>query len=429
MNIILILFAVLIVCFMIGVPIAISLGASAIIAIWFGTDLPIDLIAQKAFTSLDSFSLLAIPFFILAGILMGRGGISKRLLNLATALVGWITGGLSLVTIVACMFFAAIAGSGPATVAAIGSFMIPAMIANKYHQGFSAGATAAAGSIGVIIPPSIPFVVYGAVGSVSVGAMFMAGIIPGVLIGVALLLTAYLMSKKRGYKPQEGAEKFIFKDVLTATWDAKWALLVPVIILGGIYGGVFSPTEAAVTAVVYAIIVGVFIHRELDWKGMYDSFMETILINATTMIIISFSVSFAFFMTLEQIPNTIAEGLMNLTSNPIFILVIIIILLLVVGMFIDTISALIILTPILLPVVTSVGIDPVHFGVVLVVSLAIGFVTPPLGVNLFVASSVGKVKFEQVAVGVLPFVAVMIICLFIIAFIPALSMFLPGLFE
>lgn len=429
MNIILILFAVLIVCFMIGVPIAISLGASAIIAIWFGTDLPIDLIAQKAFTSLDSFSLLAIPFFILAGILMGRGGISKRLLNLATALVGWITGGLSLVTIVACMFFAAIAGSGPATVAAIGSFMIPAMIDNKYHKGFAAGVPAAAGSIGVIIPPSIPFVVYGAVGSVSVGAMFMAGIIPGVLIGVALLLTAYLMSKKRGYKPQEGAEKLVFKDVLKATWDAKWALFVPIIILGGIYGGVFSPTEAAVTAVVYAIIVGVFIHRELDWKGMYDSFMETILINATTMIIISFSVSFAFFMTLEQIPNTIAEGLMNLTSNPIFILVIIIILLLIVGMFIDTISALIILTPILLPVVTSVGIDPVHFGVVLVVALAIGFVTPPLGVNLFVASSVGKVKFEQVAVGVLPFVAIMIICLLIIAFIPALSMFLPGLFE
>lgn len=429
MNIILILFAVLIVCFMIGVPIAISLGAAAILAIWFGTDLPIDLIAQKAFTSLDSFSLLAIPFFILAGILMGRGGISKRLLNLATALVGWITGGLSLVTIVACMFFAAIAGSGPATVAAIGSFMIPAMIANKYHKGFAAGVPAAAGSIGVIIPPSIPFVVYGAVGSVSVGAMFMAGIIPGVLIGIALLITAYLISRKRGYKPQEGAEKFVFKDVLKATWDAKWALLVPVIILGGIYGGVFSPTEAAVTAVVYALIVGVFIHRELDWKGMYDSFMETILINATTMLIISFSVSFAFFMTLEQIPNTIAEGLMQLTSNPIFILIIIIILLLIVGMFIDTISALIILTPILLPVVTSVGIDPVHFGVVLVVSLAIGFVTPPLGVNLFVASSVGKVKFEQVAVGVLPFVAIMIICLLIIAFIPALSMFLPGLFE
>ncbi|SDK95482.1 TRAP transporter large permease [Lacicoccus qingdaonensis] len=429
MNIIIILFAVLLVCFLIGVPIAISLGAAAIVAIWFGTDLPINLIAQKAFTSLDSFSLLAIPFFILAGILMGRGGISKRLLAMATALVGWIRGGLSLVTIVACMFFAAIAGSGPATVAAIGSFMIPAMIDNKYHKGFSAGVPAAAGSIGVIIPPSIPFVVYGAVGSVSVGAMFMAGILPGILIGAALLITAYLISKKRGYKPQEGAEKLVFKDVLKASWDAKWALFVPVIILGGIYGGVFSPTEAAVTAVVYAIIVGVFIHKELDWKGMYDAFMETILINATTMIIISFSVSFAFFMTLEQIPNTIADGLMQLTSNPIFILIIIIILLLIVGMFIDTISALIILTPILLPVVTSVGIDPVHFGVILVVALAIGFVTPPLGVNLFVASSVGKVKFEQVATGVMPFVLIMIVCLLIIAFIPAISMFLPGLFE
>lgn len=429
MNIMLILFAVLIICFLIGVPIAISLGVSALVAIWFGTDLPINLIAQKAFTSLDSFSLLAIPFFILAGVLMGRGGISRRLLDLATALVGWVTGGLSLVTIVACMFFAAIAGSGPATVAAIGSFMIPAMIANKYHVSFSAAVPAAAGSIGVILPPSIPFVVYGAVGSVSVGAMFLAGILPGILIGVALLITAYLISKKRDYKPQEGAEKFVFKDVLKATWEAKWALLVPVIILGGIYGGIFSPTEAAVTAVVYAVIVGVFIYKELDWKALYDAFMETIIINVTTMIIISFSVSFAFFMTLEQIPNMIAENLMALTSNPIFILTLIVILLLIVGMFIDTISALIILTPILLPVVTSVGVDPIHFGVILVVALAIGFVTPPLGVNLFVASSVGKVKFEQVAVGVLPFVAVMILCLLILAFVPAISMFLPNLAE
>src|SRR5699024_7158194 len=313
-----------------------------------------------------------------------------RLLDLATTMVGWITGGLSLVTIVACMFFAAIAGSGPATVAAIGGFMIPAMIVKKYDPGFASAVPAAAGSIGVILPPSIPLVLYGAIGNVSVGALFLAGVLPGFLVGAAILLTAYMISKKRNYVPDEDMKKFKFKDVLIALYEAKWALLIPVIILGGIYDGIFSPTEAAVTAVVYALIIGLFVHKELDAKALYDSFMETVIINATTMIIISFSVSFAFFMTLEQIPGTIAEYLTNLSENPIFIMLIILLFLLIIGMFIDTISALVVLTPILLPVVMSVGIDPVHFGIILVVSLAIGFVTPPLGVNLFVASSVGK---------------------------------------
>ncbi|MFC3418062.1 TRAP transporter large permease [Salinicoccus hispanicus] len=426
---VLILFGVFIICFLIGVPIAISLGVSALAAIWFGTDLPISLIAQKAFTSLDSFPLLAIPFFILAGVLMGKGGISKRLLDLASTLVGWMTGGLSLVTIVACMFFAAIAGSGPATVAAIGGFMIPAMIAKNYDQGFASAVPATAGSIGVIIPPSIPLVLYGAVGNVSVGALFMAGILPGLLVGVAIMLTAYFISKAKGYKPSEDNQSFSFKDVLKALYEAKWALLIPVIILGGIYGGIFTPTEAAVTAVVYALIVGIFIHKELDFKAIYDGFMETIIINATTMIIISFSVSFAFFMTLEQIPNSIATYLTNLSSNPVAILFIVIVFLLVVGMFIDTISALVVLTPILLPVVTAVGVDPIHFGIILVVALAIGFVTPPLGVNLFVASSVGNVQIEKTTVAVIPFIIIMVICLMLIAFIPQLSMWMAGLTQ
>lgn len=426
---VLILFGVFIICFLIGVPIAISLGVSALAAIWFGTDLPINLIAQKAFTSLDSFPLLAIPFFILAGILMGKGGISKRLLDLASTLVGWMTGGLSLVTIVACMFFAAIAGSGPATVAAIGGFMIPAMIAKNYDQGFASAVPATAGSIGVIIPPSIPLVLYGAVGNVSVGALFMAGILPGLLVGVAIMLTAYFISKAKGYKPSEETRSFHFKDVLKALNEAKWALLIPIIILGGIYGGIFTPTEAAVTAVVYALVVGIFIHKELDFKAIYDGFMETVIINATTMIIISFSVSFAFFMTLEQIPSNIAAYLTDLSSNLFIILFIVILFLLVVGMFIDTISALVVLTPILLPVVTAVGVDPVHFGIILVVALAIGFVTPPLGVNLFVASSVGKVQIEKTTVAVIPFIIVMIICLMLIAFIPQLSMWMAALAQ
>lgn len=419
------LFGTLFVCLLIGVPIAISLGVSALVAIYFGSTLPLSIITQKAFTSLDSFPLLAIPFFMLAGVLMGKGGVSKRLLDLATTLVGWMTGGLSMVTIVACMFFAAISGSGPATVAAIGGFMIPAMVARKYDGGFAAAISASAGSIGVIIPPSIPFVLYGVIGGVSVGNMFLAGIIPGLLIGVGLMITAYIISKKRGYKPAE-TEAFKFSDVLKATYDAKWALLIPVIILGGIYGGIFSPTEAAVVAVVYSFIVGKFVYKELSWKDSFESFREAVVINATTMIIIGLSVSFAYFMTLEQIPNQISSFLIDFSSNPFVILLAINLLLLVVGMFIDTISALVVLTPILLPIVVAVGVDPVHFGVILVANLAIGFITPPLGVNLFVASSVGGVKFEKIVVAILPFLLSMIICLLVITYIPALSLWLPS---
>ncbi|MFC2949730.1 TRAP transporter large permease [Virgibacillus sediminis] len=418
------LFGTLFICLLIGVPIAFSLGVSALVAIYFGSTLPLDIIVQKAFTSLDSFPLLAIPFFMLAGVLMGKGGVSKRLLDLATAMVGWMTGGLSMVTIVACMFFAAISGSGPATVAAIGGFMIPAMIARNYGSGFAAAVPAAAGSIGVIIPPSIPFVIYGVTASVSVGDMFLAGIFPGIIITSGLMLTAYIIAKRNDYKPQEG-EGATFKDVFKALNDAKWALLIPVIILGGIYGGVFSPTEAAVVSVVYALIIGTFVYKELNWQNIYEAFRETIVINATTMIIIGLSVSFAYFMTLEQIPSQISAFLTDLSTSPILILLVINVLLLITGMFIDTISAVVILTPVLLPVVTALGVDPVHFGVILVANLAIGFVTPPLGVNLFVASTVGKVKFEKIVTAVIPFIISMIICLLVISYIPELSLWLP----
>lgn len=422
------LFGTLAVCLLIGVPVAISLGVSALVAIYFGSTLPLDIITQKAFTSLDSFPLLAIPFFMLAGILMGKGGVSQRLLNLATAMVGWMVGGLSMVTIVSCMFFAAISGSGPATVAAIGGFMIPAMRARNYGGGFASAVAAAAGSIGVIIPPSIPFVLYGVIGGVSVGSMFLAGILPGLMIGLGLMITAYVIAKKRGYAPEQQTS-FQFKDVLKAINEAKWALLIPVIILGGIYGGVFSPTEAAVIAVVYSLIVGLFVYKELTWTSVFECFRETVVINATTMVIIGLSVSFAYFMTLEQIPKDISTFLTELSTNPFIILIAINILLLFVGMFIDTISALVVLTPILLPIVVAVGVDPVHFGVILVANLAIGFITPPLGVNLFVASSVGGVRFEKIAWAIVPFLVSMFICLLVITFFPPLSLWLPGFLK
>ncbi|MBN6886200.1 C4-dicarboxylate transporter, DctM subunit [Cytobacillus horneckiae] len=423
-----VLFISLFVFLIIGVPIAIALGASALVTIYFTTTLPLTIMTQKAFTALDSFPLLAIPFFMLAGVLMGKAGVSRRLLTLATMLVGWMVGGLAMVTVVTCMFFAAISGSGPATVAAIGSFMIPSMKAKQYDEGFAAALTAASGSIGVIIPPSIPFVMYGVIGGVSIGSMFLAGIIPGMIIGLGLMVVSFLIAKKKDYKPDTSID-YSFKAVLKAIYDAKWALLIPVIILGGIYGGIFSPTEAAVVAVVYATLIGIFVHKELSMKDIYECIRESIVINATTMIIVGLSISFAYIMTLEQIPNSIAGFITDLSSNPLVILLVINLILLIVGMFIDTISALVVLTPILLPIVTAVGIDPIHFGVILVANLAIGFITPPLGVNLFVASSIGNVKIERIVSAILPFLLSMLITLFLITYIPVLSTWLPGLLK
>ncbi|MFM1655140.1 TRAP transporter large permease [Brevibacillus sp. B_LB10_24] len=422
------LFGSLFLFIILNIPVAIALGLAALITIFFTTDLPLGIITQKAFTSLDSFPLMAIPFFMLAGILMGKGGVSKRLLDLATVLVGWMVGGLAMVTVVSCMFFAAISGSGPATVAAIGSFMIPEMRGKNYGSGFAAALTAAAGSIGVIIPPSIPFVLYGVVAGVSVGSMFLAGVIPGIVIGIGLMIVSYAIAKKRNYVAAS-TEKVTFMRVLRAIYDSKWALMIPVIILGGIYGGIFSPTEAAVVAVVYAIIIGVFVHRELTWKDIYDSIVESVVINASTMIIIGLSISFAYIMTLEQIPQAIADFITSLSDSKYVILLVINIFLLIVGMFIDTISALVVLAPILLPIVTKVGVDPVHFGVILVANLAIGFITPPLGVNLFVASSVSRTQLEKIVMAIMPFLFMMIFTLLVITYIPAMSTWLPSILQ
>ncbi|MGJ9384381.1 TRAP transporter large permease [Salipaludibacillus sp. CF4.18] len=423
-----ILFASLFLFLLLGIPIVASIGAATLLTMYFTTTLPLTIIAQKAFSALDSFPLLAIPFFMLAGLLMGKAGVSQRLLNLATILVGWMVGGLAMVTVLACMFFAAISGSGPATVAAIGSFMIPTMREKGYNEGFAGALTAAAGSIGVLIPPSIPFVIYGVIGGVSVGGMFLAGIIPGVILGIGLMVVSYFIAKKKDYKPEK-VINLTFKEVLKALYDAKWALLIPVIILGGIYGGVFSPTEAAVVAVVYSLIIGLFVHKELSLTDLYDCFKQTVIINTITMIIISFSITMSYIMIVEQIPGTIASFIMGLSNSPIVILLIINVLLLIVGMFFDTISALVVLTPILLPIVTAVGIDPMHFGVIMVANLAIGFITPPLGANLYVASSVSGIKVEKITRGIMPFLLSLIICLLVITFVPILSTWLPGLMQ
>jgi C4-dicarboxylate transporter DctM subunit len=414
------IFTILIVTIMISVPIGITLGISTAIAMFLTSDISLMMIAQKSVTGLDSFPLLAIPFFILAGAMMTNGGISRRIVNLADSLVGFITGGLSMVTVLACMFYAAISGSGPATVSAIGSFMIPSMKERKYDAPFAAAITAASGTIGVIIPPSIPFVIYCIVAQASIGDMFLGGVIPGIIIGIALMTVCFFTAKKRGYV--SNTERPTLRSVGKAFKEAIWALMVPVIVLGGIYGGIFTPTEAAVVSVVYSLIIGLFVYKELDFKKIFECLRVSGLINGATEFMIGVSMAFASYLALAQIPAHISSWLLNLSSNPVVILLAINILLLILGCFVDNIAAVIILTPILLPIVTSIGIDPIHFGLIITVNLACGFISPPYGINLFVASAISGESIERISLAIIPSFLAMVFCLMLFTYVPVLTM-------
>lgn len=409
----------------ISVPIGISLGLATLATIMFSGAMPIDFLMKELVTSLDSFPLMAVPFFILAGEIMGKGGISERLFNVADSLVGNKTGGFAIATIITCMFFAAISGSGPATVAAIGGIMIPAMVKQGYDKKFATAVVAAAGSIGVIIPPSIPMVIYGVSGSVSIGDMFIAGVIPGILVGIALMVYAFYYSKKQGYT---GADrKFSINHFMKSVWDAKWALLIPIIILGGIYGGIFTPTEAAVIAVVYGLVASMLMYRELKFKDLPKILIDSSLTTATVLIIVGTATAFGRLLTIEQIPNQIATAMLSISESPIVIILLINLLLLIVGCFMDTLAAIIILTPILLPIGLNLGFDPIHFGIIMVVNLAIGFITPPLGVNLFVGSGISGLSIEALSKAIVPFFFAMVITLAFITFVPQLSLLLLNL--
>lgn len=406
----------------ISLPIGISLGLSTVIALIFMTDIDTVMVAQTAFASLDSFTLMAIPFFMLAGNFMRYGGISKRLLDLADHIIGFVTGGLGAVTTLTCMFFAAISGSGPATVSAIGSFMMPAMKEKGYDPGYSAALTAAAGTIGVVIPPSIPFVIYGVVTGTSIGSLFLAGIIPGILMGLALMVTNYRTAKKNGWLGSGQRPKL--RSVGKATKNAFWALMSPVIILGGIYGGIFTPTEAAAVSCVYTFVIGKFVYKELDMKKLMDCLKDTVLLAGATSFMIGLSSGFAFLPTMKQVPNTVAEALLSVSDNKIVILLIINVFLLIIGCFIDNISSCTILAPILLPVVVALGVDPIHFGIIMTMNLAIGFITPPYGANLFIASAVGNTPMESIIKRVWPLILTITVVLILTTFIPGLSMLL-----
>lgn len=413
------LFGLFLILLMLSVPIGYAIGMVTLVTMLEFTSMPTLMIAQNSIAGVDSFPLLAIPFFMLAGNLMSGGGIAKRLVDFFECFIGYITGGLGMVTIVVCMFFAAISGSAVATVSAVGAFMIPQMVEHGYSKPFSAALTAAAGTIGVIIPPSVPFVIYGVVSGASITNLFTAGFLPGVLMGVALMLVCYLVSKKRGYRGS--TEKASFRKIVHTFRDAIWAILSPVIILGGIYSGKFTPTEAAVVSVVYSYLVGRFVYKELDAATIYKSLKDAIVINGATTFMVGLSTAFAALLTMEQIPLKIAAFITGISSNGIIILMMVNLFLLIVGMFIDNIPATIILTPILLPICKKFGMSPVTFGIMLTMNLAIGFCTPPYGINLFVATAISKVKMEALSRELIFLIGALLAVLLSVTYIPAVT--------
>lgn len=408
-----------------NVPIAVSLGFSSLIAIMVVGKLPASLVPQLLYAATDSYSLIAVPFFMLAGSLMETGGLSKRLIDFANECVGSRKGGLGIVAIITSMFFAAISGSGPATVAALGGILIPAMIDAGYDKRYAAALMATAGAIGIIIPPSIPMIVYAVQAEVSVGNMFMGGIIPGILFGVLLMILNFMIAKKRNYGGNK--ERSSAKEKWTAFKNAFFALLMPVIILGGIYGGIFTPTEAAGVSVIYGFVIGTCVYKELKLQDVPKMLVKAAIGSATVLFIIMGASAFSYVIVSQGVPAKIVSLVMAATSSKFVILLLINLILLVAGCFLDASSAIIVLVPLLLPLATSVGVNPLHFGIVMVVNLAIGLVTPPVGLDLFVACNIAKINISDIVKGLWALLITTLIALFLITYIPEISLVLPRL--
>lgn len=409
----------------VGAPIAVAIAGSTTVAIGTSGIFGLEVVPQQMFIALNSFPLMAIPFFILAGHLMQVGGISERLIDFGSALIGHLTGGLAMAAVLTSMFFAAISGSGAATVAAIGSILIPAMLAHGYGRGFTAANQAVSGALGVIIPPSIPLILYAVAANESAGDMFLAGILPGVIVTLSLLFMAYFYSRKRGYS---GVPKASGKELWVAFRRSILALLMPVIVLGGIYGGIFTPTEAAVVAVLYALLVG-FIYRKFTFKKLADAFADSSITSAIVMIVIAAAGLFAFYINVLGFPDQILGFMQSINLGVIGFLILANLLLLIAGMFIEAAAAILIFVPILLPMAVGLGIDPVHFGMIMVVNLSVGLVTPPVGLNLFVASDLAKLSLSSLSKAVIPFILVLLISIAIVSGVPQLSLWLPDLIS
>ncbi|WP_424934603.1 TRAP transporter large permease [Amaricoccus macauensis] len=440
-EIILLLFGGFLVLLFIGAPITVALGVSTLLTFFYLGENPIKFV-QIAYTSVGSFPLMALPAFILAGALMEASGLSRRLIQVAESFAGPFTGGMSAATVMACLFFGAISGSGPATTAAVGMLMIPAMIDRGYSRNYASAITASSGGLGIVIPPSIPLIIYGiaAIGmppppeavaehgnfqTVSIPKLFIAGFMPAFLIAGSLLIMNYLLSKKHDYKGS--AEGWSARQIWCEMYRGFWALMAPVVILGGIYSGFFTPTEAAIVAIFYTLAVGALIYRELTWAKLFTALETTTWLTGRVLLIMFTATVFGRLLVENQIPAVIAEGMLSITDNIYVIWTLVILFLLFVGMFMETLATILILVPVMLPVAYSMGIDPIHFGVVMVCTLGIGFQTPPLGENLFIASGISNISIERISIAALPFAFINTIAIFIIAFVPGISLWLPRL--
>ncbi|BCR04122.1 C4-dicarboxylate TRAP transporter large permease protein DctM [Desulfuromonas versatilis] len=418
------LFGLLVILLLIGVPIAVALGLSTTAALLLFTDQPTLIIAQKMFTSLDKFALMAIPLFVLAGNFLSQGGAAARIIRFARSVVGHLPGGLPISAIFACIIFAAVSGSSPATVAAIGSIMIGAIREDGYSDSFSVGGIVCAGSLGILIPPSIVLIVYGVTVDQSIGKLFMAGVVPGIFLGGMLMVVTYIAAVRGGFKKTKAASG---KEIWVAFKDAVWALLVVIIIIGGIYGGLFTPTEAAAVAAVYGFIVVKFIYRDLSWKQVPDVIKASAATAAMIMFIIANAMIFAYMLTIEQIPQQLAAWIIDMNLSKVTFLIFVNLLLLLAGNFMEPSSLIMIIAPLIFPVAMKLGIDPIHLGVIITVNMEIGMLTPPVGLNLFVASGISGLSLGDVVKAAIPWFFALLIGLLIITYVPAISLWLPNL--
>nr|WP_294512325.1 TRAP transporter large permease [uncultured Bilophila sp.] len=407
-----------------GAPITLALALSATVTyLYVGQELTT--LVQIAFSSVNSFPIMALPAFVLAGALMECAGISRRIVTVAEHMVGQMSGGLAITAVLACVFFGAISGSGPATTAAVGMLMIPAMTRRGYNEDYAAAAVATAGGIGIIIPPSIPMVIYGVTAQESITKMFLGGVIPGFLFAFSLIVLHYCFC--RGKDLASGLPSFSLRNLFKSLGDGFYAVMAPVVILGGIYSGAFTPTEAAVVAIFYTMIVGVFIYKEMSFPAFMKSLETTVWITGRVLIIMFAAYAFGRLLVQYRIPEVIAKGMLSISSNHLVIWAMVTVFLLFLGMFMETLAIIMLVTPVLLPVMTTIGVDPIHFGVVLVCCCAIGFSTPPLGENLFVSSGISGVSLERLSIKALPFCAVNILCIILMILFPQIILWLPNL--
>ena len=409
---------------LIGVPVAVSLGASTVLTMLLFTDLDVAAMPQLIFDGINKFALMAIPMFILAGNLLSKGGSARRIIDFAKSMVGHLPGGLPMSAIFACVIFAAVSGSSPATVVAIGSIMFVAIKEAGYPKEYAVGGITTAGSLGILIPPSVVMIVYGVTAEVSIAHLFMAGVVPGLMLGGMMILQTYIGAKRLGFKattPEPWSER------IKKFFRAFWALLIVVVVIGGIYGGIFTPTEAAAASAIYALIISLFVYKDIKFKDLWDICLESAITTAMIFFIIANAVVFAYLLTSENIPQTIADSILAANIGKIGFLIIVNILLFIMGQFMEPSSVVMIMVPLLLPIATALGVDPVHFGILLIVNMEIGMITPPVGLNLFVASGLTGMNLKDVIVSCLPWTLTLFIGLILVTYIPEISLWLPNL--